>query len=43
VLKRALETGISLHRGSAENHGEGVHLQGTLIVEGGLWKQSISL
>jgi hypothetical protein len=43
VLKSALEMGISLHRGPAENHGEGVHLLGTLIVKGGLWKQSISL
>jgi hypothetical protein len=49
VLKNALETGISVQSGSVENHGGvgvgggGKRLPGTLIVEGGLWKRSISL
>jgi hypothetical protein len=32
-----------LHRGPVGEPGEGVHLQGTVIVRGGLWKWSISL
>jgi hypothetical protein len=42
VLKRALEMG-SLSIGAPMRTMVGVRLLGTLIVEGGLWKQSISL
>jgi len=37
MQKKALEKGVSPHLGNWEG---GVHLLGTLIVEGRLWKQA---
>jgi hypothetical protein len=44
MYRKALETGISLHRGPAGKHGWGLMYQGLWKMnEGGLWKQSISV
>jgi len=42
LVQQALETGITLHRGTAEYHG-GVRSPGTPRVDGGLWKRGTSI
>ena len=42
-LRKALETGISVHCGPVGTQGGGVRSLGTLVVDGGLWKRNVSL